>query len=124
MLHRYYSDGDACNGDEVCDGTGTCQPGVTLDCDDGDFCTQDSCDSADGCENQVGPAVSCLEGWAKGSLLVKENSWSCEGGSSRSRRRAAYAQGALLGVPLRSWRIASWVLDERMATSLSSAAVV
>ncbi len=42
------SDGDDCNGDEVCDGMGNCLPGTPLNCDDGIGCTVDSCDSGTG----------------------------------------------------------------------------
>ncbi len=42
------SDNLLCNGDEVCK-TGTCTPGVPLDCDDGNPCTLDSCDQSHGC---------------------------------------------------------------------------
>ncbi len=37
------SDGKACNGIEKCK-SGKCEPGVKLTCDDGNQCTQDSCD--------------------------------------------------------------------------------
>lgn len=38
-------DGDVCNGDELCDATGTCQPGTSLVLvDDGDPCTLEMCD--------------------------------------------------------------------------------
>jgi RHS repeat-associated protein len=38
------ADGNACNGDEVCDPLGTCQPGLPLVLDDGNPCTVDACD--------------------------------------------------------------------------------
>ena len=41
----------SCNGDETCDGAGTCEDGPPLDCDDSNICTQDSCDPQDGCLN-------------------------------------------------------------------------
>jgi cysteine-rich repeat protein len=45
-------DGEFCNGEEVCDGAGTCLPGQPVDCDDGVGCTVDSCDeAADACVN-------------------------------------------------------------------------
>jgi len=37
-------DGAFCNGDETCDGAGSCQAGTPVDCDDGVGCTDDSCD--------------------------------------------------------------------------------
>jgi cysteine-rich repeat protein len=42
------SDGDVCNGEEMCE-VGICAPGTPLDCDDGDDCTADSCDEVTGC---------------------------------------------------------------------------
>ncbi len=41
---------NACDGLEVCDpNSGVCQPGVPPECDDGDPCTLDGCDSGLGC---------------------------------------------------------------------------
>lgn len=46
------SDGDACNGMELCD-AGACMPGTPPDCDDGISCTDDRCDTAlGGCVNE------------------------------------------------------------------------
>lgn len=42
------SDGDACNGAEVCDGQGTCAAGEPVPIADGDSCTLDVCDPATG----------------------------------------------------------------------------
>jgi hypothetical protein len=54
------SDGDACNGLETCDPAGgTCLPGTTPFCDDGDVCTTDACDPLTGCTNL---GISGLEG--------------------------------------------------------------
>jgi hypothetical protein len=53
-------DTNVCNGAETCS-AGICQPGTPLSCDDGDACTTDSCDAADGCEHAV---VSCDDGVA------------------------------------------------------------
>ncbi len=48
------ADGDACNGEEMCDlGTHTCSVPADLDCDDTDPCTADSCDATDGCVNEL-----------------------------------------------------------------------
>ena len=52
------SDGDLCNGLESC-WSGTCEPGQALDCDDGSGCTNDSCDSALGCQNTP---IGCDDG--------------------------------------------------------------
>ena len=42
------TDSDACNGTETCQ-AGVCMPGMPPDCDDGNTCTDDSCDSIQGC---------------------------------------------------------------------------
>ena len=43
-------DGIVCNGFETCDlGLGVCESGTPLDCNDGNACTDDSCDSVNGC---------------------------------------------------------------------------
>ena len=47
---RACGDGDACNGQERCQG-GFCQPGEPLSCDDSDVCTTDGCDPALGCRH-------------------------------------------------------------------------
>ena len=43
------ADGNACNGDEICDATFHCQPGAALDCNDKKACTVDTCDPDNGC---------------------------------------------------------------------------
>jgi RHS repeat-associated protein len=45
------SDGNACNGTETCSGSGVCQGGTALNCDDFDPCTADSCAGAGGCQH-------------------------------------------------------------------------
>jgi hypothetical protein len=40
--------GSVCDGEEVCQG-GSCDPGITLDCNDFDPCTADGCDDVTGC---------------------------------------------------------------------------
>ena len=45
-------DADLCNGRETCRG-GTCGSGTTLDCDDNDACTADTCAAATGCAHTV-----------------------------------------------------------------------
>jgi hypothetical protein len=42
------SDGDSCTFGDLCDG-GQCEPGVKIQCDDGNPCTADSCDEKQGC---------------------------------------------------------------------------
>jgi uncharacterized delta-60 repeat protein len=66
------SDGDVCSGEESCDGGGTCEPGEPLVCGDGDACTRDSCDPAEGCRNDPAPAL-CSHTWTHGSLLARED---------------------------------------------------
>jgi cysteine-rich repeat protein len=57
------SDGNLCNGDETCDGAGSCQAGIPpLDCDDGNACTEDSCDAVLDCQNTPVPdGTSCAD---------------------------------------------------------------
>ena len=46
------ADNQYCNGEEACDGTGNCQPGLPIDCGDGIACTDDACDEVnDVCAN-------------------------------------------------------------------------
>ncbi|MFQ5591403.1 MAG: hypothetical protein ACE5HE_09595, partial [Phycisphaerae bacterium] len=55
------ADADVCNGDEVCDGAGFCQPGTALVCDDSDVCNGvETCDPASGC--QAGTPLTCDDG--------------------------------------------------------------
>jgi hypothetical protein len=55
-------DADACTTTDTCQ-TGTCTPGPALDCDDGEFCTVDSCDSIIGCQNASRPeGTPCDDG--------------------------------------------------------------
>ncbi|MEM7586959.1 MAG: M36 family metallopeptidase, partial [Acidobacteriota bacterium] len=45
-------DGAFCNGSETCDAVNDCQPGTTVDCDDGVSCTADACnEGTDSCDN-------------------------------------------------------------------------
>src|SRR5262249_20269969 len=45
------SDGDPCNGTEVCGGAQGCLAGTPPSCDDGNACTQDSCMPFVGCQH-------------------------------------------------------------------------
>ena len=52
------ADGSVCTPADSCSGDGACLPDpLTLDCDDGNACTQNGCDVAKGCQtvNKVGP---------------------------------------------------------------------
>jgi len=56
------ADGNACNGDELCDGAGACQPGTPLDagasCTDGNACNGDeTCDGIGSCLAGTPPTV-------------------------------------------------------------------
>ncbi len=52
-------DGSACTTTDFCNG-GKCQGGSVLNCDDGNVCTDDSCDPAKGCVNLANTA-SCTD---------------------------------------------------------------
>ncbi len=55
-------DGTVCNGEETCLG-GVCLGGIPLDCDDGNPCTTDDCDSETGCIHEnLGAGIEC-GGW-------------------------------------------------------------
>lgn len=56
------SDGNACNGLEVCSASGTCTAGIPPAIDDGNPCTADSCDPALGvAHTPVTPGTSCSD---------------------------------------------------------------
>jgi hypothetical protein len=58
----FCDDGNACNGIETCNTTtGVCVAGTPLNCDDGNVCTDDSCDPASGCVHTNNTA-SCDDG--------------------------------------------------------------
>ena len=54
-------DVDACNGVETCR-AGGCVDGTPPNCDDGNPCTDDSCDTTVGCRNVANDANSCSDG--------------------------------------------------------------
>src|SRR5438132_245134 len=77
------SDGDCDNGDP-CDGAETCDtqmarclPGTTLDCDDGNPCTTDSCEAGAGCAHA--PTANCGQADAGG-----DNYNDCDGAETCS----------------------------------------
>jgi len=48
------ADDDVCNGAEICQGA-TCTSGASLQCEDGNDCTLDSCDAVAGCQTELAP---------------------------------------------------------------------
>jgi MYXO-CTERM domain-containing protein len=61
-------DGDACTDPDTCQ-SGSCTSGATVDCDDGNECTAESCDSVNGCQytdvaagTTCGAAAACQDG--------------------------------------------------------------
>ena len=56
-------DGDQCTANDTCV-SGTCQAGATIDCNDSQPCTNDSCDPAIGCVNTAKSGDVCDDGSA------------------------------------------------------------
>ena len=56
------SDGQFCNGAEVCDVLNGCQAGIAPDCSDGVGCTVDSCNEATDMCNHVPNNAACSDG--------------------------------------------------------------
>ncbi|HEX4823484.1 MAG TPA: hypothetical protein VFV19_04195 [Candidatus Polarisedimenticolaceae bacterium] len=71
------ADGNACNGAEFCDGSGTCRASAPLNCDDGNPCTDDSCNPSTGCVH-TNNSAPCNDGNACTSGDV------CGGGACRA----------------------------------------
>ncbi|HEU4401347.1 MAG TPA: hypothetical protein VFT43_04510, partial [Candidatus Polarisedimenticolia bacterium] len=75
------SDHDACNGQETCQ-EGACKPGSVVNCDDGNPCTDDTCDAQTGaCSN-----------------VVKEHGTACDDGNACTKDDACSANGQCVGV--------------------------
>ena len=60
------SDGNPCNGIELCDGAGACAPGVNLasgtSCSDGNFCNgEETCSGAGACQSGPAPPASAFD---------------------------------------------------------------
>lgn len=73
------SDGSVCNGTERCAG-GACVPGTPPPCDDGNPCTDDTCEPAGGCTHQPNTA-RCSDGDACNGLELC-SAGSCQGGTA------------------------------------------
>lgn len=57
------ADSTVCNGNETCDGAGTCLKGTELDCRTGDPCIVGSCDPTLGCvKNPASNTTACSDG--------------------------------------------------------------
>jgi hypothetical protein len=70
------SDGNACNGEEICDGSGGCLTGTPPIVDDGNSCTADSCDPLLGVVHvSMSAGASCSDGDACNGIEL------CDGGS-------------------------------------------
>jgi hypothetical protein len=55
-------DGDACTSGDVCSG-GACSGGPLINCNDGNPCTDDSCDPGSGCINAADDTNTCDDGF-------------------------------------------------------------
>jgi hypothetical protein len=55
-------DGDVCTAAGACDGAGICQSGAPLDCDDNEFCTDDTCQVGVGCQSTWKAPQVCTDG--------------------------------------------------------------
>ncbi len=76
------ADGDICNGDEVCDGSGGCQVGTALDPDDGNPCTDDSCDAELGILNiELVAGTSCADGDLCNGDELCDGAGTCQAGT-------------------------------------------
>ena len=66
-------DGDGCTINDVCNASLQCVGGGTLDCDDGNVCTADACQSPLGCVHTPAVASGCNATNGKSILLIKDN---------------------------------------------------
>ncbi len=76
------ADSDVCNGNELCDGLGTCQAGTPLTCDDANLCTTDACNPASGCDFvPVAAGSSCGNGDACDGDELCDGAGTCDPGT-------------------------------------------
>lgn len=74
------SDGNVCNGAEMCDPILGCRPGTPLDCSDGSVCTgTETCHPAAGC--QPGTPLACTDGSVCTGLETCDPATGCQPGS-------------------------------------------
>ena len=82
------ADGNACSVGDAC-ALGVCQPGPLKICNDGEFCTYDSCDQTSGACVFEGAKISCSDNdlCTVGDLCgltTAPNTWSCVPGAAAS----------------------------------------
>jgi len=105
-LDGYYcDDDDPCNGREACYG-GTCQPGVPLDCDDFNICTEDYCDPVSICRHRpINEGAACgVKGTCKSGKCVEPRE---ESGCGTSGRDLLGVLLVITGIALRRSRLRS-----------------
>lgn len=90
------TDGNACTQGDTCVDT-LCMSGADLGCDDGDDCTTDSCDVADGCHH-LALSPCCGDG-------VTEGSEECDDGNEVDGDDCA---NDCTAPPAEDWRIGTW----------------
>ena len=77
------TDGDACNGAELCNAQGACVPGVAPVVDDGNPCTVDSCSAANGVVHvAVVAGTSCTDANVCNGAEVCDGSGTCRAGTA------------------------------------------
>lgn len=74
-------DDDLCNGDERCDGAGSCSPGTAPVLDDGNPCTADACDPAGGVRHTPLPGASCADSNVCNGAETCDEAGSCRPGT-------------------------------------------
>ena len=87
--HTAIADGTSCSNNDVCDGAevcggGVCLPGVSLDCDDSNQCTADTCDPISGCANTnkaIGTACDDADACTLGETCT---AGACGGGAAKT----------------------------------------
>ncbi len=92
-------DDDACSSSDTCKATGFCGGTKPTDCDDGNACTEDSCDSKQGCAHKALSQTMCNDG----DVCTKGDT--CLNGASRRVVQACEQQHLSEKKPLRRrWR--------------------
>ena len=105
-------DGDACTDPDAC-ANGVCVPGETVDCDDQNLCTDDSCEPANGCvffpnevlcddDDDCTWQDQCGEGLCAGTPYICEAPAQCEtvdGATCNGDGTCAYGTAPMDGLP-------------------------